>query len=158
MGAGVVTEIWRLDPHVSVRTVVSMMTCIYPVILMGMKSGAMGLSGSGRTGPRCVHICSGLCFWWWDVSASSGTGIFATKDPCAIPSSCLSSARRNQLKASSGLRSALFSVVYGQAKRKCPHGQSVRTPCCQIRLFVMLTGIIFIYVLDSPFCLIKKKK
>lgn len=105
----------------------------------------------------CVHICSGLCCRWWDASTSAGTGVFCNQRP-VCRSQLLSSARISHLKASSGLRSARFSAVYGQAKRKCPHGQSVRTPCCRIRLFLMLMGIIFIYILDSPFCLIKKKK
>lgn len=115
------------------------------------------------TGPRCVcaHICSGLCCSWWDASASPAvTGIFATKDLCAVPSSCLSSARRSQLEASLGLRSPCFSVVYGQAKWNCPHGQTVRAPCCQIRLSVMhpnTHGHRIIYFLDSPFCLMKRK-
>lgn len=127
---------------------------------MGKKFGAVAWSGGGQDRGVCVHICWGLCRSWWDVSASPA-GIFASKDPCAVPSSCLSSAWRSRLEASSGLRSAPFSVVYGQVKWNCPHGQLVRAPCCQTRLSVMLPnahGHRIIYILDSPFCLIKKKK
>lgn len=109
----------------------------------------------------CMCICVGPCCWWWDASASAGAGIFATKDPCAIPSSYWSSAQKNQLKASSGLRSAHFSVVYGQAKWNCPHGQAVRVVCCQIRGSVMLPnahGHCVIYFLGGPFCLIKREE
>lgn len=133
-----------------------------PVILMGTKFGAVAWSGGGRDRGVFARICRGLCRWWWDASASpAGTGIFATKDPRAVPSSCLSSARRSQLEASSGLRSACFTVGCGQGKWNCPHGQLVRGPCCQIRSSVMLPnahGHGVIYFSDSPFCLIKRKK
>ena len=133
---------------------------INPLILMGTKFEAMAWSGGGQDRGVYAHIGWGLCRSWWDASVSpTGTGIFATKDLCAVPSSFLPSAR-SQLKASSGLRSACFSMVYGQAKWNCPHGQPVRAPCCQIRLSVMLPnahGHRIIYFLDSPFCLIKRK-
>lgn len=83
------------------------------------------------------------------------------KGPCAVPSSCLSSAWRGQLETSSGLRWARVSAVYGEAKWNCPHRQPVRAPSCQIRLSVVLPnahGHHIIYFLGSPFCLIKRKK
>lgn len=73
---------------------------------------------------RCACITSGLCSLRWDASYFLLTlGFFQV--PWAVPSSCLSSAQRSQLKASLGL--AWFRVVYGQAKWNCPMG-SLREP------------------------------
>lgn len=128
---------------------------------MGTKFGAVAWSEGGEDRGVCMCICLELRCWRWDASAFAGTGIFATKDPCVIPSSCMSSAWKSRLKASSGLRSAHFSVVYGQAKWNCLHGQAVRVVFCQIWGSVMLPnahGHCIIYFSGSPFCLIKRGK
>lgn len=127
----------------------------YFIILVIFEGNPVWVHGVVR---RCVCISSGLCSSWWDASSSLlALGFFQV--PCAVPMSCLSSAQRSQLKASLGL--AWFRVVYGQAKWNCPYGQPERATCCWISHSVMLPrahGHCLIYFLDSPFCLIKRKK
>lgn len=104
---------------------------------------------------RCACISWGLCSAWWNAS-SSLLALGSFQVPYTIPSSCLSSAQRSQLKASLGL--AWCRVVYGLAKWNCPYRQPKRATCCQISHSVMLPsahGHCLIYFWDSPFCLMK---
>lgn len=134
--------------------------CINLMILMGTKFGAAAWSRGPR--PVCSHPLGTLLFLVGCFNFSCRHWVFCSQGPkCCSQFLLLSSAQRSQLEASSGLRSACFSVVYGQAKRNCPHGQLVRAPRCQLRLSVMLPnahGHRIIYFLGSPFCLIKRKK
>lgn len=119
------------------------------VILKGTQFGSTAWSGGVRALVRGSALHGGmlhLC-WLWDFF----------KSHVLSPASCLSSAQRSQLKAFLGL--AWFRVVYGQSKWNCPCGHPQRATCCQISHSVMLShGHCLIYFLDSPFCLIKRKK